>query len=322
MKHSVIFMTMLFLAVAGFAQSKKELHEMIVQKDAKIQELEKTIVELSDKNSQLESNINILRDKNLKLENELIKEKETSESQLATIKQLQKELAEAKEKAAKQPDYIITNPVTEEDSIVQFIQRYANAKSREELLTMVYKPEVCNKYIPEKFTKSDLKYEIKKENLKIPGSNYKVGDKFRVIGLFAWGKMNILQDFYIVKTSEGYKCDWIANKGYNEIKMSDYLNKKMTQPTTFRITITSVDDDDLLGNSYYTVSGNAGVLYVQKNSATGKRMKQLYKETDKDSGAYPQIMVEIKGTYKTDSYGDYDYYPIVNRIVKEDWFSE
>nr|MCR5192359.1 hypothetical protein [Bacteroidales bacterium] len=60
MKHSAIFMTMLFLAVAGFAQSKKELHEMIVQKDAKIQELEKTIVGLSDKNSQLQSDINIL----------------------------------------------------------------------------------------------------------------------------------------------------------------------------------------------------------------------------------------------------------------------
>ena len=53
MKHSVIFISMLILAVAGFAQSKKELNAMIVQKDAQIQELEKTTEELRKNNSHL-----------------------------------------------------------------------------------------------------------------------------------------------------------------------------------------------------------------------------------------------------------------------------
>ena len=321
MKHSVIFISMLILAVAGFAQSKKELNAMIVQKDAQIQELEKTTEELRKNNSHLLNGIDILKKKNLQLENDLKKEKETIDSQLATIKQLQKELAEAKEKAAKQPDYIITNPVTEEDSIVQFIQNYASVKSRDELLSMVYKPEVYGKYIPEEFTKSSVHFEIKRENLTISGSNYKVGDKFYVQGTYRSSGIIFLKDYYIFKTNEGFKCDWIANKGYNEITLSDYSEKKMTKPTVFRISINDIDDDNVFGNNYYLISGNSSFLYVQKNSAAGRRINQLFKESE-TSKIHPQIMVEIKGTYKTDIYGDSDYYLIINSIVKEDWFCE
>ena len=309
MKRIIIFSFALALAFNGFAQSKKELAE-------RIDSLAATVNVLKNEITTLQSSLKLLTETNNLLEKKLKFQEDINESQSATIKNLQNDLSTAKTaSAAPDPCALITDPKNEEDSIMQLVQLYFSAKRWEDRLPFVYKPDEVKNYMPKKYTEGIRRYEVVKNTIAIPGSGYKVGDKFIVQARTREGRG--LDDIYIRKTAEGFKVDWVATTQYDEIPMSTYYEMKMTNKTTLHIMAGSgwVNNNHIKNNNYLEIDCN---LYVLKSSPAGQRISKLIKESPNGS---VKLTVEVQGKNFKTEYRDV-HGIIVTRIVSEDWFSE
>ena len=86
-----------------------------------------------------------------------------------------------------------------EDSIIFLIQSYYACKKWEDRLTYVLKPEVVKSYMKEYYTDNFKSYTIKKDEISLQGSGYKINEVFKILWKYA-----IL---YCKKTKEGYKIE-------------------------------------------------------------------------------------------------------------------
>ncbi|MCR5193888.1 MAG: hypothetical protein K6D59_11400 [Bacteroidales bacterium] len=313
MRKFIVFLAAIIIAASGFAQNKKELAERINAQDEKISLLESSIKELQSSASSLQTNIKNLSETINLLEKKLKFQEDIINNQNSTIQQLQKDLASVKSASvAANPNAIISDPQNEEDSIIQLIQLYFSAKKWEDRIPLVYKPEEAQKMMPKAYAEGITRYEVNKNKISIPGDNYKAGDKF----IAKWDGSPI----YIIKTPEGFKIDWIATSGYDEVPLRNYNDLKMTEKNIVHAEFRTMEDDGKsdLGNKYYTIFIDNTFVRLQKNSAAGQRLSQIVKNSNDDI----RIIVEVQGKRMMNGYGDYEYYVLINRIVRENWFSE
>ena len=309
MKKIFVLVFAFTVASSAFSQNKKELVERITQ-------LETTIEELKGSVEKLQGNLKLLNDANSLLEKQVKFQEDVNSSQSETIKQLQKDLDEAKRvSVAADPTAIITDPRNEEDSIISLVQHYWGAKRWENRLPLLYTPEKVKPMMAKYYANGMTRKVVDKNTIAIPGSGYKVGDKF-VVDVCSTGRTMSIR-----KTLEGFKIDWIATIGYDEESLANYINRQGTEKNVvhFYLTYCKVDtywDNYGLGEKYY----DCGDVYVLKSSPVGQRMAQIMKENTSPRGK--EIVVEVQGKTLRNEYGNEKYFVFVNRIVKEDWFSD
>lgn len=310
---------MLVVALAGnvFAQKKDEMVQRITQLENSAASMQNSLNAMQGTIDNLNASLKLATDANALLENKIKFQEDVNANQTALIQQLQKEVAELKKaKIDADPYAIITDPQNEEDSIISVIQQYFFAKKWEGRLAFVYKPETVKPYM-QKYYASDYSVgTVDKATVSIPDGNYKNGDKF--IAGFR-NKNGFAQKVFMRKTAEGFKVDWEANVGYNEETLDNYEAREGTDKILVRVDVDKLDaakwDEYGLGSNYYFFYPS---LYVSKSSSAGQRIAQLVK-----GGNRCYLILEVQGQKKYSSYyDDTKYFVVVNRIVKEDWFSE
>ncbi len=313
MKKIIIMALAMTIATAAFPQKKKELAERITQMETEIEEMKGSI-------DKLQGSIKLLNDANTLLEKQLKFQEEINNSQSETIKQLQKDLVEAKRQSvAADPTALITDPQNEEDSIISLVQHYYGAKKWEDRLPLVYKSDKYKGNMAKYYADSFKRNVVDKNTVSIPGSGYKVGDKFGITAKSSKGAS--MGPIFIRKTAEGFKVDWMATTGYDEETLDNYSNRQGIEKKIVHIDMYECRVDDTwenygLKNKYYTV----GELYIAISSPAGKRMAQLMKESPNGK----RLVVEVEGkiVHNKDNYDYTHYFVFVNRIVKEDWYDE
>ena len=323
-KRITIFMLVVALAGNVFAQKKDELVQRITQLENSVVAIQNSMNAMQNTIDNLNTSLKLATDANALLENKIKFQEEVNANQTATIQQLQKEVAELKKaKVDADPNAIITDPQNEEDSIISVIQQYCSAKKWEDRLAFVYKPEKVKPYM-QKYYASDYRIiTVDKTTVSIPGGNYKNGDKF--IAGFR-NKSGYALRMYMRKTTEGFKIDWEATCQYNEEGLRDYAAREGTDKIIVRVEFSSLNSADYegygVGSNYYGCYADDGnqsepILFL-KSSAVGQRIAQLVK-----GGNTCYLILEVQGQKKYSSYfDDTKYFIFVNRIVKEDWFSE
>jgi hypothetical protein len=328
MKTIPIFILSLLTLNPIFSQSKKDLEQSILQLEEKIKNLEKQLeqntLQLGEKNKNLENEIaniklnltntittmGLVSKSNLDLEQQVKNQRVIIEK---LIKQNDSLLASSR---VKKDDGLITNPQTEEDSIISIIQSYYLCKKWEDRLAYVLKPDLVKPLMQSYYADYSLEPRIiKKDNLLIQGANFKNNELFKVVG----GDLV----FYFKKTTSGIKMDWEGSVGYNSISMKAFKATLNTVPTAFRVHAT-------IGNSYYFNYGDASSThwnvqvdndddrisgcYISKNSAEGKKLYEILKD-----GKKHKLILEIKIDSSSDNSGNT---AIITKVVKEGWSKE
>ena len=319
---------MLVVALAGnvFAQKKDELVQRITQLENSVVAIQNSMNAMQNTIDNLNTSLKLATDANALLENRLKFQEDVNATQTATIQQLQKEVAELKKaKVDADPNAIITEPQNEEDSIISVIQQYYSAKKWEDRLPFVYQPEKVRPLMQKYYANDYSIITVDKTTVSIPGGNYKNGDKF--IAGFR-NKSGYAQRVYMRKTAEGFKIDWEAHTGYSAETLREYETREGTDKIIVRVEIdellkpSSFEEDYGIGSNYFRVhdQNNFKNLYFLKSSTVGQRFYQLLKGSSK---CYLMVEVQGKRMNNIDSYyDDSRYFIFVNRIVKEDWFSE
>lgn len=314
---------MLVVALAGnvFAQKKDEMVQRITQLENSAASMQNSLNAMQGTIDNLNASLKLATDANALLENKIKFQEDVNANQTALIQQLQNEVAELKKaKIDADPNAIITDPQNEEDSIISVIQQYYASKKWEDRLSFVYKPERVRPLMQKHYANNFGITQVNKSTISIPGSQFKVGDVF--IAHFTarngfGGDKSV--PVFMRKTTEGFKIDWEAHVGYSEESLENYKAREGTDKILVR-----VDFDELgsassdtygVGSNYYEFDYPS--LYVLKSSSTGQRIAQLVK-----GGNRCYLILEVQGQKKYNSFGHTDYFIFVNRIVKEDWFSE
>lgn len=325
----ILLTTIIIAIISGvFAQKKEELVQRITQLESSAISLQKEIKDLQDENTQMQSTIDNLKasikvvtDANELLENRIKFQEDLNKSQAETIGQMLKELTELKQlKAATDPNALITDPKTEEDSIISVVQQFYGAKKWEDLLPIVYNPNKVEPLMRKKYANGYNRRVIDKNTIAIPGSNYKPGDKFIVNVRNDRG--SALPQLYMRKTMDGFKVDWEASAQYNAEELNSYTARHGIEKILIRVSFDRQDnayyDNYGLGDNYYFLySSGESYLYYLKNSPIGQRITELLKGSDKVN-----LIIEVQGKMKTNNYGENKYFAFVTRIVQEDWFSK
>ena len=307
MKKLFIFGLLMFVFVNAFSQKKEEMVQKITQLETAVGELQNENKQLKADITNLQGSVKVATDANTLLENKIKFLEDVNKTQTESIQQLKKDISELKKS---DPNAVITDPQNEEDSIISVVQQYFGAKKWEDLLQYVYKPDKVRPLMQNFYASGYPKKPLVDKNIiAIPGSNYKVGDKFIV---------NISDGIlYFRKTTDGFKVDWEASVCYNEENNRSYEAREGTDKVVFREYFRSLSsgvwDNYGVGSNYYHVYD----YYVLKNSAAGKRIAELLKNNPNGI----RIEVEVQGQKKSDGY-DSRYFMFITRIVQEDWFSE
>ena len=156
---------------------------------------------------------------------------------------------------------------------------------------------------------------IDKNTISIPGSGYKVGDKF-IVTISGYAPL------FMRKTTDGLKVDWEAWVGYNSETLSSYKTRNGTDKIIVRINVfpdylrISNKEAFGIGSNYYKLYVGLENCYFQKSSSVGQRISQMLKE-----GYDAEITVEVQGKIKRSDTGQEGHFIFINRIVSEDWFS-
>ena len=309
MKKLLIFGLLMFVFVNAFSQKKEEMVQKLTQLETAVGELQNENKQLKADITNLQGSVKVATDANTLLENKIKFLEDVNKTQTESIQQLKKDISELKKS---DPHAIITDPQNEEDSIICVVQQYFGAKKWEDILPYVYKPDKVRPLMQNFYTSGYPKKPLVDKNIiAIPGSNYKVGDKFIV---------NISDGIlYFRKTTEGFKVDWEASVCYNEEDYRSYEAREGTNKIVVRVNLRNFESNDLwdsygLAGKYYSLNG---YFYLLKNSDAGKRIAERFKTNSNGI----RIMVEIQGKQISDGY-DSRYFMFITRIVQEDWFSE
>lgn len=324
MKRLFIFFLTVLLFGSVFAQKKEELVLRITQLEANVSSQQNEINSLTTDKMKMQSAIDelkaslrIVTDANALLENKIKFQEDVIKSQATTLQQLQKTLTELKtQSVAANPSAVIMEPQNEEDSIISVVQQYAGAKNLEDMLKVAYCPNKVKDKINKYYDQGFRARLVDKNTVAIPGSGYKVGNKFIVNARTPQGYS--LDPIYMRKTADGFKVDWEATVGYKEENIDSYNTRKGTDKIILRVSLNNPESSDQseygVGDSYYKFYP---YCYVLKSSAAGQRIAQLCK-----NGKSAKIIVEVEGKSKYSSYyEDYEHFTFITRIVSEDWFS-
>jgi len=129
-------------------------------------------------------------------------------------------------------------------------------------------------------------------------------------------------DFYVVKTENGYKIDWYASKGVNNITAVAFEASKPTARVKLRAYAQLTDYYNFefsdSGNEFWSIEleendtrKTFGHGYINKNSIMGKQLYELLKDGNKH-----KVFVEVQ--FPNNASGDCFY---ITRLIKSDsWF--
>ncbi|MBU0613852.1 hypothetical protein KJ766_01030 [Patescibacteria group bacterium] len=209
---------------------------------------------------------------------------------------------------------IVTNPATEEDSIIYIIQSYYAAKKWEDRLNYVLKPEAVRSQMEATYSKKYEPYRLKKENVSISGSNFSNNDIFEV-------EVEGQVTFYCKKIDNTFKIDWLATKGYNQVPFNVFKVDFNSPPTTFRV-IASLGSLYLFNYDHaqkthwnIRVSDNnkdgLNTCYVSRTSTEGKKIYEILND-----GKRHNLIIEIKhDPASTDTY-------VITKLIQQGWSLE
>jgi hypothetical protein len=214
----------------------------------------------------------------------------------------------------KQPE-INYNPLTQEDSVILFIQTYFAAKKWEDRLNFVLNPNEVTKKMESYYEEGYKQSIIDKKDISILKQDIKINEVFKVLA----GK----QIIYIKKLSDSYKLDWLATSGYNDISLKTFKANPNIQTAEFRVIAT-------IGTSYlYNYRGtedtywnlrivdieyNSIYGYSLKSSAEGKKLYEILKD-----GKEHRLILQLETDRTQDKSGDM---AIVKKIISDNWFKQ
>lgn len=310
MKKITLMIFSLLVVSLTFAQSKKDMEQNILQIQEKIKNLESEITNIKTNLINTTTTLGMVSKSNLDLE-KLVKDQSVLIEKL--VKQNDSLLFVFK--VNKDADFVST-PRNEEDSIVYLIQSYYACKKWEDRLAFVLKPETVKSSMKEYYTDNFKSSTVIKDKISIQGSDYKINESFKVV-------ISGYTIFYCKKTNDGFKIDWEATTGYNQVSLKTFRANLSTHPTEFRVNAT-------IGNyySYNYFNANSTHLsveisdnennfifcYISKSSVEGKKLYEILKD-----GKKHQLIVGLKVDATEDNSGGIG---IITKVVEEGWSRE
>lgn len=311
MKNSVLIVFLL-IPFCIIAQNKKEMA-------AEIDSLknENTVIKLSIKDTQkaislLSDRIDSLNQYNKQLEEKIKKQ----EIKLQEINGRNDSLLIVLENQK-----LNTAINTEEDSIEYILINYLSCKKPKDRLNYILKPNENAAKLKKYYTDRYISMNIEPEDINIQGSNFKLNQIFNV--LFQDKKMRT-RTYYFKKTDEGYKIDWEASAGYNEVSAPLFMSKKSSTPTKFRAVLYLSEHFGLCGlNSNYstysfqTFDGGSDYVYIQNSHPDAKKINNILAD-----GRSHHLIVEL--AYKKVNYGSSGTCELifVTKFIQEGWSTE
>lgn len=311
MKKMTLMIFSLLIVSLTFAQSKKDMEQNILQLEEKIKNLESEITNIKTNLTNTTTTLGLVSKSSLDLE-KLVQAQSLQIEKL--IKQNDSLLIVFKVK--KDADFV-TNPKNEEDSIIYLIQSYYACKKWEDRLAFVLKPETVKSSMKEYYTDNFKSSTVIKDNISIQGSGYKINESFKVV-------ISDYKIIYCKKTNDGFKIDWEATTGFNQVSMKTFKANLSTQPTEFRVNATIGNyynynyrdgknthwNVSIQDNENNSISG----CYISKSSAEGKKLYEILKD-----GKTHALILELKIDATENNSGNI---AIITKVVKNGWSKE
>jgi hypothetical protein len=298
--RKITFLILILNFVNLNAQSKKELEQKIIliEEDNKSVKLNLTnalnsLNLLTTKSYETEKNV-------LEQKNEILNLKKKNDSLIQIIKQ-------------KNENSLIETLSSEQDSIIRLFQSYYASKKWEERIPYVININNVSSIMSEVYKDDYSPSLIKKDQVHIKGSDFKINQIFNVI----IGNEYV---FYCKKTLDGYKIDWLASKGYNKTSIKAFLANTDIKNAEFRIIATLGDyynysyrnqKDTFWNIQIRNEDGSISGCYVDKNSVTGKKIYKILND-----GKEHKIIIELK----RDINDEHCY--LIEKVISETWSKE
>lgn len=215
-----------------------------------------------------------------------------------TIARMQKEIDELKAQLESNATHKL---VDYRDSISDVIDRYLYTDNVNDRLKFVMEPERVKPLMEKWYNGTVPSRQRDKTNV-----NYeKLSDKVY------WS-----DDFYLIKTEDGYKIDWEASVCYNPIDNNKYGELPLNEEFEVRGTIYNggynLNEEVYSGYSISYIEPDKGfdVFYVEIDSPINKRLKKLMK------GSSHEIILKARRTdsSKVNDY-IYNYYEITDIVA-------
>lgn len=295
--RKITFLILLLNFLNLNAQNKKELEQKIIvleEENKSIKgNLTNTLISLNlitVKSYDIEKNV-------LEQKNEILNLKKKNDSLIKIIKE-------------KNESNIIETLTTEQDSIIRLFQFYYSSKKWEEKLPHVINTTNISNIMSEYYKDNFSPRLVKKEQVFIKGSDFKINQVFNVI-------INDEHTFYCKKTLNGYKIDWLASLEYNKTSLKTFEANPEIKSAEFRINATLGNYYNYsyrsLKDTFWNVSINSenndvGLSYVNKASEVGKKIYKILND-----GKDHKIIIELK----RDINDEHCY--IIEKVISETW---
>ncbi len=206
------------------------------------------------------------------------------------------------------------------------IKDYFGVEKWEERLSMVLDPEIAKPLMESYYDDWSPTGETKIERItRIDGKGkVDIGEyiKLKVTrsGLNAFGnRISETTLYYVKRTPDGYKINWQASLGINEMSWNAYKAQRPTVPIEFRVqaTLGNYYNYEFINAQHYWWSidlENFLYRYVKKDSESGRRMYELLKD-----GEGHNLIVKIRFLPNGDPSGNV---VLIEDLISDSWLKE
>jgi hypothetical protein len=180
----------------------------------------------------------------------------------------------------------------------------------------VIKPETVKGFMEENYNDKYVPRNLKKDDVFIQGSNFKMNKVFIVI-------IHNEYVFYCKKTNDGYKIDWLGSEGFNKVSLKTFDAIKEPKPTEFRITASISANYPYKNQIYYkenywsadirSNNDNYHSIYgclFDKNTEDGKKIFKILED-----GKMHNLIIEIKNSTE-------DNLVKITKLISNSWSIE
>lgn len=278
------------------AQNKKEMIASITELQTKVAELQAITAQqnrtIDSLNLQLSGQKAILSatQQNISL---LSQQQELFSQQLALLK----------EQSGQQPK--APKLETARDSVADFVVKYLSTENWEDLLPLIMEPErmkpIMQQFYQQKGYGAENKdfNEIRNSVVKIKSNLYKV---------------NLWDDYFVVKTDDGYKVDWEATMMHWMANLNELLETQSlgaTKTVWLKLYRVGSNIDNL---NRYSSSYPSGKYYTRVGTSIDQQMQKLLINGDR------QVVVKVKVNKAPDTkYKKGEKYLEIIELVRDGW---
>ena len=203
------------------------------------------------------------------------------------------------------------------------IKDYFGVEKWEERLSMVLDPEIAKPLMESYYDDWSPSELPKLERIMRVGSEGEVnmGEyvelKVTLSSVNAFGKRKIkTSPYYVKRTPNGYKINWQASLGINEMSWNVYRAQRPTVPIEFRVqaTLDHYYNYEFINAQHYWWNiylENSLYGYVKKDSESGRRMYELLKD-----GKSHNLIVKIRFLPNGDPTGNV---VLIEDLISDSW---